>query len=172
MKKELTLLLIVLLMASGQLSAQKDVKVQSVFIFNFARLVSWPEAYQNGNFVIGVFGESEIIEELKMLEADKKVGGRDIELRVFTKIEQVNNCHILYLPKEQENQVQNVVERAKGLGNCTLVIGDNGDVITKGAAINFVFKDGKQCFELSKKNIEAFGLSIGQEMQRMAILVD
>lgn len=172
MKKEFTIFVTVLIMVSGHLNAQSDVKVQSVYIFNFARLITWPEAYQSGNFIIGVIGNSEIVKELELLESNKKVGGRNIELKVFTNIDQINNCHILYLPMEQTKLVQSAVVKAKELGNNTLVICENGDGIIHGAAINFVFKDGKQCFELSKKNTEAFGLTIGMEIQRMAILVD
>ena len=46
------ILVLMFVLPFGAANAQSDVKVQSVFVYNFTRLVSWPGDYQSGDFVI------------------------------------------------------------------------------------------------------------------------
>ena len=49
-------------------------KAQAFFIYNFSRLIKWPASYSQGDFVIGVLGDSQTYQNLVELTKDKKVG--------------------------------------------------------------------------------------------------
>ena len=39
-------------------------KMKAIFIMNFTKLIEWPKAYREGDFVVGVVGESPLYTEL------------------------------------------------------------------------------------------------------------
>jgi len=54
-------------------SAQElDYRAQSLYIYKFTKFISWPEEKAEGDFVIGVFGNSPIFDELKLMASLKK----------------------------------------------------------------------------------------------------
>lgn len=166
------ILVLMFVLPFGAANAQSDVKVQSVFVYNFTRLVSWPGDYQSGDFVIGVLGNSPITAEFNDMAATKKAGNQNIVIRTFSNVEEVSRCHILYVPSNQARRMQDVVMKMKSSGYKTLVVGDSGNGIKSGAVINFVVVDNRQRFELSQINAQAMGLMVGGDLQRLAILVD
>jgi len=172
MKHLKIIILLALLLPFTFAKAQSDVKVQSVFVYNFTRLVSWPGDYQSGDFVIGVLGNSPIVAEFNDMAASKRAGNQNIVVKTFSNVEEISRCHILYVPSNQARRTSDVVMKVKSSGYKTLVVGDSGSGIKSGAVINFVVVDNRQRFELSQINAQAMGLMVGGDLQRLAILVD
>ncbi len=151
--------------AIGQTS---NVKMQSVFIYNFTKMVSWPAAYQSGDFVIGVLGNSPIIAELQNMASTKKVGNQTIVVKTFASAGEISKSHILYVPTSQIANIGAVTGKVSG--NSTLIITDSEGATTKGAAINFVIQENKQKFELNESNATKYGLKVSGELQKLAIV--
>ena len=61
----------IMVIAGEAAFAQKE-KYHSIFIYNFSKYVKWPNEKSNGEFVIGVYGSSEIVEDLKVMAESKK----------------------------------------------------------------------------------------------------
>lgn len=152
--------------------AQDNMKMQSVFLYNFSRLVSWPSSYQNGDFVIGVLGNSPILSELNDMAASKKVGGQNIVIRKFNNPQEIDKCHIVYIPTSQSRKVQEVASHLKSKKLNSLIVSDQNGATKNGAVINFVLEDNRQRFELSDANARSMGLVLGAEIQRLAIMVN
>ena len=87
MKKILLLFLLVLVFFNTSI-AQKD-KYQSLFIYNFTKYIKWPDSYNSGKFVIGVIGNSEVVESIKSMAASKKKSGNGavIEVKQYATID-------------------------------------------------------------------------------------
>ncbi|NJM16808.1 MAG: YfiR family protein [Bacteroidales bacterium] len=47
-------------------------KAQAMFLYNFSRLVEWPASAKSGDFVIGILGNSSIVEELTAYTQGKR----------------------------------------------------------------------------------------------------
>jgi len=151
--------------ASAQTS---NAKMQSVFIYNFTKLVNWPAAYQSGSFVIGVLGNSPIVAELENMAATKKAGSQTIVIEKYASVDAIKKCHILVIPETQSSKISAAI--AKTGGNNTLVVSDTENGTKKGASINFVLVDSKQKFELSETNANNKGLKVGAELIKLAII--
>ena len=174
MKKNLNLLLFigVLLISSITLKAQTDVRMQSVFIYNFTRLIAWPAEYQNGDFIIAVYGNSPMIKEIETMAASKKAGNQNIISKSFNSADEIDKCHILYVPSNQSRNLDAIVTSLKVKNINALVVSDNRSAISNGAVINFTVIDNRQRFELSQSNAQAMGLNPGSEISRLAIVAD
>jgi len=148
--------------------AQKE-RFHSIFLYNFSKYVKWPEGSGSGNFVIGVFGSSPIEKDLKAMVASKKVNGNPIEIKRFSTTSEIANCHILYVSASQSGRLDEIIDATKD--KAVLLVTDKPGLAKKGAAINFVEKEGKIKFELNQTNAEARGLKVAGSLASLAIVV-
>ena len=141
--------------------------MESVFMYNFTKLASWPAAYRSGNFVIGVLGSSPIVNELKNMARTKKAGSQTIEIKTFSSVGAITKCHIIFVPKSQSSSIPAVASKVSSYS--TLIVSEVPGGISKGAAINFVIVNNKQKFELRVSNATKYGLTVGAQLRNLGI---
>lgn len=147
-----------------------DYKFHTVFIYNFTKYIKWPASSQNGDFVIGILGNSPIIPELERMANVKKVGNQNIVVKKFNNAASISNCQILFIPSVESNSLKDVKNVLKN--KPTLVITERVGMAQKGSAINFVLQGGRWRFELNKATTDAAGLKVADQLSRLAILVE
>jgi hypothetical protein len=139
-------------------------KFKALFIYNFTKYIEWPA--QNGSFVITVFGETPMSIELHLIAQVKKVGSQSIEVRKAATINDIGESQIIYVPSSKNKSLADVSRRFAG--KAVLIVTDES--IDKGhVCINFVVRDGKQSFEISKANIESHRLRINSGLMALGI---
>jgi hypothetical protein len=158
----------VMVVAGETAFAQKE-KYHSIFIYNFSKYVKWPSDQNTGDFVIGVYGSSEIIEDLKVMAASKKVNGQNIRIEEFKSMEDLATCHILYVGASESNKISQIVGATKG--SPVLIVTDEPGLAQKGSVINFVEVGGKIKFELNQQTAESRGLKVSSSLTTLAIMV-
>lgn len=152
------------------LSAQTSIpKAQSMFIYNFSRLIEWPSAYKTGDFVIGVLGTTEVSNELDSYTVGKKVGVQNIKVERYKDPAEITNCHILFVSYGKSNKMSEVNSRVGS--NSTLVIAEKRGAIDEGAAINFLIIENALKFELKPSNASKCGLKLNPKLNEMAVQV-
>jgi hypothetical protein len=148
--------------AHAQVSSYEE--LQAAYIFNFAKYIRWPES--DANFVIGVYGETDIMEFLEKTVAYKKVGNRSIELRVIRKSDSFLDCNIIYVP---ESDSKKVAELTTAIAGKRILIVTEEDLIRRGAAISFVVEDDRLRFKLKKSALADAGLTASEGLLKLAI---
>jgi len=141
---------------------------QSMFIYNFCRLIEWPQAEKQGDFVIGVLGNSEIYGSLEKYMTGKKVGVQPITIQKFSDPEDISKCHILFISYGKSAKISDI--QSKISNQPCLLIGEKQDLIDEGAAINFVIVENKLKFQLNADNAEKQNLKVSQNLVNMASL--
>jgi hypothetical protein len=141
-------------------------KAQTLFIYNFSRLIEWPADYRTGPFVIGVIGYSEIAPELESYTKGKKVGAQDITVTRFKTAKEITNCHILFVPFDKTKQLPEILGILNG--KSTLIITEKAGALEDGAAINFVIIEDKLKFELKSDNAVKVGIKFSSKLQEMS----
>ena len=140
-----------------------------IFMYNFAKYIQWPADKQNGDFIIGVVGDSPITEYLTKMATQKKVGDQSIKVEVYPSASQIKPCHMLFIP---EGQSGNFSALKSKLGNQpTLIITEKEGLGKQGSNINFIVVDGKLRFELNKTETEKSNLKISSDLTKLAILI-
>lgn len=148
----------------GQASTYGE--LQAAYIFNFAKYIKWP-----GNatvFVIGVAGETDILDALQTTLKGKKVGGREIEIRTIATLEEAAACRIVYLPASNSEAIVDL--RLAVVGKNVLIVSEE-DLIKRGACISFIVEDERLRFKLRKAALEAAGLEASEGLLKLAILL-
>lgn len=144
-------------------------KMKAIFIMNFTKLIEWPPSYREGNFVVGVVGESPLFSELSIMAKTKKVANQSLEILKFTDAKDISKCHIIYVSKNQSEDIASVLKKVKA--NSTLIITEQQGLVDRGAGINFIYKDNRQKFELNKKNVEMYKLKVSSNLEALAFTV-
>lgn len=142
-------------------------QLHTVYIYSFIRYVQWPHA--EGEFTIGVLGESPIIDHLEKMAAAKKAGARNIKIKKFNTLSEVSSTDILFVSQTNKEPLKSLTNLTAQ--NNTLLITEKEGLGMAGSSINFIERNGKLAFELNKSSIEKAGLKVSTELARLAIII-
>ena len=158
--------LVVLLFAMVAFSQTSIPKAQSLFIYNFSRMIEWPPSYRTGNFVIGILGTSEVAGELETYCKGKKVGAQNILVIRYKAPAEIQQCNILFIPFARTKQLAEVISSLSG--KSTLLITEKAGALNEGSAINFVVLEDRMKFETRQENASKYGIKFSAKLQEMS----
>jgi hypothetical protein len=148
-----------------------DYKTQSLFIYKFTKYITWPPALSRDDFVIGVYGNSPISEELQVMASLKKAGeGQRIVIKRINSVDEIENLHILYVASSKSRELRSILDK---IGKKpTLVVAERDGLAKKGASINFLIMENNTLkFEVNRTELQSRGLSISDELLKVGFIV-
>ncbi len=158
--------------ANGQADNQAEQAVahtKVIYLYNFTKFVEWPPEYKQGDFVIGVLNASPtLLNELNKLAAAKTAGNQKFVIRNYKSVNEIDKCNILFIPENSNSLLAEALKKIHG--QSTLVITEGEGDARKGSAINFIWKDNKQAFELNKSNAEKNHLVVSSSLKTLAAI--
>ena len=164
MKKLLLIALALLLYL--QVPAQ-NYKFQALFIFNIAQRIEWPSIANE--FIIGVAGSNEIMQELENISTKRQLFGHKIKIvQLSTSNPKVDHCHLVYLGRSSSSKIDNMIPVIKN--RPILLVGDKKGI--KGAHINFLDTPGKIEFEVYPNSIKSQKLKVANSLYELGIVRD
>ena len=156
--------------ASFSLAASLEYRVKAAFLYNFTRFIEWPDTDKtNASFIIGVIGKDPFGQELTSL-AGKQINGKNLIIRKFTKTEELNACHILFISSSAKSHIKNILKATKG--RPTLTVGDTDGFAQKGVIINFYEDKNKIRFEINLAAADQIGLVVSSRLLKLARIVE
>lgn len=144
--------------------------VKASYLYNFAKLIDWPDEYKTGNFIISVMGNSNLHKELVKGYNSKKIGSQQIEIRKLSQTLNISKCHVLYVGRESIDMLSDIAKALKD--KPTFIITDEPGALENGSALNFEFVDSQWRFALKLKNATDKKLFIGSTLKSLAIKVE
>ncbi|MEW6468644.1 MAG: YfiR family protein [Bacteroidota bacterium] len=177
MKRIISLLILACFLTSADIvrlappALDTTTKIKAQFLYNFTKYIEWPASYKQGNFVICIIGNNKLYNDLNTFFTGKMLGTQKYEVKYFAKPADIMGaCHLIYLPSDYTGSMADVTAKAKG--KSTLIVTDKPGMAKQGSAINFVYVDNKQKFEMNKNNIEKYDLKVSSSLVNLAILVE
>lgn len=150
-------------------SQSVDYKAYTVFLYNFMKYIEWPS--NDGDFIIGVTGESPIKKELEELAQNKKVKGRKIVVISVINPSDALLCNLVYIPSSKSNTLKAISEKVKN--KSILVVAEREGLAKKGAAISFVVDEEDALrFDFNKSVLDSHNLKIANILVGLGILVE
>ena len=149
-------------------SAQNE-SFKALYMYNFTKYIEWPVSQRQGDFIIGVLGNSALTKELEVIAEKKKVGSQSIVVKTFSTVDAIDNCQILYLPTSKSSQIGQLI--AKLSGKPILIISDKEGLALQGACINYISDGDKLKYEVNKANVEKKGLTVSSSLLTLGIAV-
>jgi len=147
-----------------KVNASDNANVQSLYIYNFIKYIKWPENKVNSDFIIGVYGESTIYKELASFSKNRKVGTQNITVKVISKKEDINQCHLLYIPATKKQYIKEISET---IGNRPILLVSEASN-TESCAIEFFFHDNKLQFIIYEDKAKEQNLYMSQALVKLS----
>jgi len=162
--------LFVLVFQCSEIQAQdKDYSVHANIIYRFTRYIDWPAAQKEGDFIIGIVGDSPLYDELKKTMTNKTVGDQKIIIRKFSSTAVSFNCEILFISEEESGNIKKIVLRTAN--QPILLLSESDGLAEKGSCINFNIVSDHLKLEINKSTILQRNLSIASELLQLGKIV-
>ena len=142
-------------------------QVKAVFLFNFAKFVSWPDSAfetETTPFRFCIAGNS-LQGVLEATLRGETVNNRAIVIRRLSGDENVQNCHLLYISGVQPPTL--ALLRAVGAAP-VLTVGESMDFISNGGIIRLGENARRIRFEINPVAAERASLQISSRLLRLA----
>lgn len=158
-----------------------DAKTEAVkvgFLYNFTKLVEWPERAFEGDrdaFHVVVLGHDGDDEEplgaiLEKTFGKKRVGSRPVVVRRVEELEDVGRAHIVYVGR---SFAKNARATAAYLArHPTLVVSSIEDFARDGGMLAFAVEDNKLKFSINLEVAEKSGLVLSSKLLSLARIVE
>jgi hypothetical protein len=148
---------------------EQEADLKAAFIYNFINYIDWDAGNNNSDFVIGIVGSSDVTRSLIGFSKGKTAKEKKIIIRVFNRPEEIENCQILFIPRDLPFSLHSILEKTdKG----TLTISEETGFAEQGTALNFYIQNDKLKFEANIKAIDGAGLKAGSQLLKLARIVN
>ena len=167
---------LMVLAAPGVMRAQsavsKEYQVKAAFLFNFAQFVEWPAkefSDANSPLVIGILGNDPFGAILDEMVRGEKVKGHPLIVQRYRQVEEIQNCHVLFVSPSESSQVEKILERLKG--RSVLTVSDIDGFAQKGGIIRLVTDKGKIRFRVNLEAAKTADVTISSKLLKAAEIV-
>lgn len=155
----------------GQSQRVGEYQVKAAFLYNFAKFVEWPESdasEASKQLVLGILGKDPFGEDIRTI-AGKRVKDRTLYVIRAQRLEELDNCQILFISASMKGHVHTVLKKMDG--KPVLTVSDSRGFAHQGVMINLITIDNKIRFEINPDAVERSGLKISSQLLKLATLV-
>ena len=157
----------------GQSSAISEFRVKATFLFQFTLFVDWPaEAFSTAQtpLVIGIFGEDPFGTFLEETVRDERANGHALAVERYRRLEEVKNCHVLFVSGSEASRTGDIVTALKG--RSILIVGDSNGFADRGGMIQFVTQENRIRLRINLAAARAANLTISSKLLRPATVIN
>ncbi len=129
-------------------NVNQEYAVKAMFIYNFTKYIDWPNNSNSNEFIISVYGDSEITPFLREIAMKKNVNGKQIIIRSVHSLVDAVGSQILFMPEIAKINLSTLSPNQKSkLG---LIISEGIGSLNMGVHISLVNVNDKIRFELNE----------------------
>jgi hypothetical protein len=146
-----------------------EYQVKAVFLFNFARFVSWPaKSFPDSTapIVIGVLGDDPFGSYLDETVRGEKVNNRALNVQRYRRVSEVRNCQVLFVSRSESDRFEQ--DFASLRGRAILTVGDAEDFAARGGMIRLAMEKNKVRMRVNLEVVKAANLTISSKLLRVA----
>lgn len=136
-------------------------------MYKFSQLVKWPNP-QPQEFTIGIAGISPLVLTVEQYFAAKnKSSAIKYKVMRFTNANDITNCNLLYVTKQQAGSFDEIVKKFEG--KPTLIMSEVAGLIKRKSCINLIYEEGSSLkVQVNKAAIESHNLKPLPDLFKLA----
>jgi hypothetical protein len=139
--------------------------MQTLYIYNFMKLIKWPDNSVGEKFIIGVYGSDQMFTQLTSYTKTRKIGTKNIQVLNLRSAADVSRCQVAFVASSQSSSIQEL--KNKITNQACLIVSEKQGV--KDAAIEFVRSNNKLGFKIEEEEIKAHNLTVSRRLIDMAV---
>jgi hypothetical protein len=151
-------------LAAGELHAAPEYGIKTAIMYNLMRLVEWPTQTQNSVQVCFI-GAEPFADALNLIR-DKQVRNRPLEFVKDIRLEQAENCAVLFIAASESERLEEILTAVNHLP--LLTVADSEGFAERGVITNLIREDNKIRVHLNLKAAERAHLGISQTLLELA----
>lgn len=124
--------------------------IRALYIYNFISNCTYPPERNESFIELAILDDKDLFTEVKKKYNDKVVQGKFISVVYYENISQVNNPHVLFIPKARSSSLPAL--NTKLASKPVLIISESKTGLANGALINFFISNNKLNYQLSTSN--------------------
>ena len=162
-------LLVLSMRPPQQFPVAKEYQVKALFLFNFTQFVEWPpESFpdENAPIILGILGEDPFGPYLEEIIKDEMAGNHPLIVRRFENVEEVENCHILYIGISRKEALKEALAALKS--QTILTVSDAENFTRLGGMIQLFIRENKIGIRVGLEATREAGLTISSKLLRLA----
>jgi preprotein translocase subunit Sec61beta len=142
-------------------------------IVNFLQFVEWPpdaRPAEGAPIVVAVVGAGNPLgRALEQIVANKTIAGHAVKVLYLNAGASAEGCHLLFVPREQDNDFSRMSQRISG--QPILTVGETDAFTRAGGIIRFYTEDNKVRFQINPEAAEKVNLKISSKLLKLAKIV-
>jgi hypothetical protein len=149
-----------------------EYELKAAFLGKFVKFVTWPQermGERNAPFIVAVWGDDPFGRKLDDAFLNRKVEEHPINVKRFTKLEEVADAHLLFVPKREASRLDEILAQIPAAG--VLVVGESTDFARDGGVVNFFIAEDKLRFEINPDSARRQGLKVSSDLLKLARIV-
>jgi len=143
--------------------------IKAAFIYKFTGYISWPETGAE-TFTVAVLGRTTLLEPLRQIARDYKVGEKQLVIKTCARLEEINGAQILFIASDSASPLAPILKKAEA--EKMLTVGSTPGFAEKGVAINFCVIENRIGFEMNLGSLKRAGLPVSSQLIKLARLVE
>lgn len=158
--------------AAAQAPPTPEYQLKAVFLYNFAQFVEWPStAFVDAAspLVIGILGDDPFGAYLDGTVRGEQVNGHPLAVRRFQRVEDIRDCHILFVGEKNGKHLEAILDSLKG--RSVLTVSDGERFASHGGMIGFVNDQRRIRLRINLAAARAADLTISSKLLRPAQIV-
>lgn len=150
---------------SAQIREPTEFELKAALLYNFALFTEWPTSSES-MLNLCVYGQDPYGNAIQVL-AEKPIKNRQLKICYPHKLEEIKNCHILYIRSPEFSQVESLITQISGRPILT-VIDDPSNNSNHTGIINLMLERQKIRFDIDLLAANHAGLSLSSKLLRLA----
>ncbi len=145
--------------------------IKAAFLLNFAKFTEWPShafSDTSSSLTLYILGQDPFDEALKTIE-DKIVKGRKLVVRKASCIEDIKECHILFISTSEKKNLSEILTKIKD--KPILTVAETKNFCQSGVTVNFIVVKNKVRFEINVDAAKRTGLKISSKLLKLSKII-
>jgi len=159
------------LLARAQAPDNLEYKIKAAYLYNLIKFVDWPSSSflsDTSELSICVLGQSPLNNELLPLQ-ERSLKGRQLRVRILLNLDEVQSCHLLFISKNQREQMASVLARLQQ--RPVLTVSEIESFIDSLGMIGFILRDNAVKIEANVDVAEKSSLFLHSDLLEVCVRV-
>jgi hypothetical protein len=156
---------------SDEKATYAEYKVKAAYLYNFAKFVEWPAevlADPSLPLSICIFGKDPFGDALDTIKG-KTVKGRKLLIKRYSGVEDLKECHIIFISPSEEKNLAGILEKIKDMH--MLTVSDMEGFADRGGMINLNKSKNRIRLEINLDAAQHSGLKMSSKLLKIAKII-
>jgi len=167
--KYLSLIIIFVQALPAQAQEERQSELKAYYLYTFSSYATWEDGVSDTIFTIGVLGETDLLQPLQRIAAEKTVNAKPLVIKYWETVDEIESCQILFIAHSMRKNLKMITEKIAD--QQILTVGDSKGFARQGVCLNFFIEGEHLRFEINRKAIEQQDIYVSSQLLKLGKII-